>query len=54
MLTEPMLSWDNHFTIYVNQTIRMSTFNLYSVVCQLFLSKSGEKKEADKKVFNKK
>ena len=32
---------NNHFTIYVNQTIMLYTLNLYSDVCQLFLNKTG-------------
>ena len=34
---------DNHFTIYVNQTTMLYTFNLYSYACQLFLNKTGIK-----------
>ena len=39
-------SWtycDNHFTIYVNQTIMLYDLDLYSEICQLFLSKTGKK-----------
>ena len=36
----------NHLTIYVNQTIVLSAFNLYSDVYPLLLSKMGEKKES--------
>ena len=35
--------FNNHFTIYVNQTTMLYTFNLYSNVCQLFLNKTGIK-----------
>ena len=38
------VSWTyygNHFTIYVNQTIMLYAFNLYSDVCQLFFNKTG-------------
>ena len=34
-----------HFTTYVNKTIMLYTLNLYSDVCQLFLNKTGGKKE---------
>ena len=40
------VSWTycgSHFTIYVNQTIMLCTLNVYSDVCQLFLSKTGKK-----------
>ena len=33
----------NHFTMYVSQTIMLYTLNLYSVVCQLYLNKTGQK-----------
>ena len=33
-----------HFTIYVNQTIMVYALNSYSIVCQLFLNKTGDKK----------
>ena len=36
--------YDNHYTIYVNQIIMLYTLNLFSDVCQLFLSKTGKKK----------
>ena len=34
----------NHFTICVNQTIRLCVLNLLSPLCQLFLNKTGNKK----------
>ena len=35
---------DNHFMIFVSQIIMLYTLNLYTVVCQLHLSKIGRKK----------
>ena len=32
-----------HFTVYVNQVITSYALNLYSDICQLFLSKTGKK-----------
>ena len=40
------VSWTHygkHFTIYVNQTIKLYTLNLYSDVWQLFFNKNGKK-----------
>lgn len=34
---------DNHFTMYVNQTLKLYALNLYSDVCQLFFNKTGGK-----------
>ena len=34
--------WDNHFTIFVNQTIVLYTLKLYSDLSWLFLSKTGK------------
>lgn len=46
------VSWTylgNHFTIYVKQLIILYALNLYSDVCQLFLTKTGENKNKPKK-----
>ena len=48
------VSWtycDNHFTIYVNQTIVLYTLKLYSDLSWLFLSKTG-KTYTPKKFFS--
>ena len=40
------VSWNyfgNHFTRYVNHTIRLNALNLYSNICQLFPNKNGGK-----------
>lgn len=34
----------NYFTVYANQTIVLSSLNLHSDVCQLFLNKTEKKK----------
>ena len=34
----------HHFMMYVSQIIMPHTLNLYSAVCQLYLSKTGRKK----------
>ena len=33
--------------MYISQIIMQYTLNLYSVVCQLYLSKTGRKKKTD-------
>ena len=47
MLNKLMFCCDNHFTIYVNQTIRMYILN---VACPLLFNKSGRKR---RKIFKK-
>ena len=37
--------WGNHFTIYVNQVVTLCALNLQSDVGQLFLNKTGKRKE---------
>ena len=37
---------DNHFMMYTNQIIMLYTLNLYSDVCQLYLTKTGRRKES--------
>ena len=41
MLTK--LHCGDHFVMYVNQILMLYTLNLCSAVCQLYLSKTGEK-----------
>ena len=36
--------YGNHFMMYVSQIIMLATFNLHSAVCQLYLNKTGRKK----------
>ena len=36
---------DNHFPLYVNQTIMLYTLNIYTDVCQLFLNKTEKTRE---------
>lgn len=36
------LIFSNHFTIYVSQVIMLHTLNLYRVVCQFCLNKTGK------------
>ena len=41
----------HHFMAYVSQIIILCTLNLYSAVCQLYLSKTGRKNNNNKKKF---
>ena len=41
---------DNHFMIYVIQAVTLYTLNLYSAVCQLYVNKTGGKKDNKKTV----
>ena len=36
---------DNHFMMYVSQVIMLYTLNIYSAISQLYLNKTGRKKE---------
>lgn len=44
MVDAEQIYCDNHFMIFVSQ-IMLYTLNLYTVVCQLHLSKIGRKKK---------
>lgn len=43
MLAVPNVVLGDHLTIYVNQTIMLYAFNLYTDACQLFLNNTGGK-----------
>lgn len=38
----------NHFTVYVSQSIILSTLILYNDVCKLYLNKTGGKSQKQK------
>ena len=40
---ECSLNWDNNFMMYVSQIIMLYMLNMYSVVCRLYLNKTGRK-----------
>lgn len=37
----------DHFTVYVNQSITLCAFGLYSIIHQLFFNKTGGKKRPE-------
>lgn len=43
MMDDRLTYCGNHFIRYINQTTMLYALNLHSDVCQLFLSKTGEK-----------
>ena len=50
MVDAEQIYCDNHFMIFVSQ-IMLYTLNLYTVVCQLHLSKIGKKKKKTTTTF---
>ena len=44
-----MTDWGHHFMMYVSHIIMLYTLNLHSAACQLYVNKTGRKKEIEGK-----